>query len=408
MPSPLLLLALAQVTAPAPSAAPAPAAPSPAAVPTAAPAAAEAPAATLHVQASTANVRAQPSASAALVGTPRIGTACASLGAADGGWARVDCGGVQGWVKAELLAPERPDAARLLASARDAALPVKERLQAATRLLALGGPEADALAPEVHALFVQHDVATLRESRGTRRFKARAVKLTACPPPEKAARALAEAVLPDAHGYSRVALDGATGDFLAVGAVHGGELRVVGGTARLEPARCPVTVEMDYRGKVDRSLEVALLGQEVPPPEERPARTPDQEALAKVAGHWVAVVENTTGRGGAYLRACETPRSFSVYDGGFRLGRLSVDAGPDSNEHALQGASDLGDDTVRLSYRRLDGREASVTLEYPAFREGRQTLGRFTTEDGRQLLFMGSDAGYRLREDRSCPSHEEG
>ncbi len=351
----------------------------------------------LYVQASTVNVREQPAPSGTLVGKPRIGTACTRLSTRED-WTEVDCAGVRGWVKSEFLAARRPDPAPLLATFQDEALPLKERLTAASRLLALGGPEAASITSRVKDVFVRNDLANLREARGTKRFKTKPVKLKCTPATASAqevAKALGAALFEESKGWHHVEYDAGTGDFLGIAAVPDGELRVAGGSVQPAAPKCSAAVEMDYRARVDPSLEGALLGPKVPPPEERPARTPAHKLVAKVVGEYRRVdrIRNQ------YLRTCPMPQGVHISQHGFDPGTLLFDEIMDSSSYKILGAEQLEDGAVVLTYKGFDGSERSLSLEYPAFQDEGYTFGYVGMDGPEKGLVMRSNAAQRLAED---------
>ncbi|QRK07482.1 hypothetical protein JQX13_47025 [Archangium violaceum] len=355
----------------------------------------------LYVQASTVNVREKPAPSGTLVGTPRIGTMCTRVSTQED-WTEVDCAGVRGWVKSEFLAARRPDPAPLLATFQDEALPLKERLTAANRLLALGGPEARSITSRVKDVFVRNDLANLREVRGTKRFKTKPVKLQCTPAnasAQEVGKALGAALFEESKGWHHVEYDAGTGDFLGIAAVPGGELRVAGGRVKPAAPKCSAVVEMDYRARVDASLEVALLGQEVPPPEKRPARTPEHKLVAKLVGEYRRVDRVRS----QYMRTCPMPRGVHISQQGFELGNIYLDQIMDGTDHKILGAEELADGTIVLTYKGFDGSERHLSMKYPALQDEGYTFGYAGIEGSEKELVMRSRAAQRLPEDEeSC------
>jgi len=76
----------------------------------------------------------------------------------------------------------------------------------------------------------------------------------------------------ESKGWHYVEYDAGTGDFLGITAVPGGELRVAGGSVQPAAPKCSAAVGMDYAPGLTPRWKWPFLGQEVPPPEKRPAR----------------------------------------------------------------------------------------------------------------------------------------
>src|SRR5262245_52252129 len=95
---------------------------------------------TVYTQASSLNLRAEPNAKAKLVAEIRIGTGC-TVAETTGDWVKLKCPTATGYAKAEMVDKQPPNYDQLRKVSRDGSKPMKDRVNAAQRLLALSPGE---------------------------------------------------------------------------------------------------------------------------------------------------------------------------------------------------------------------------------------------------------------------------
>lgn len=274
------------------------------------------PAAALYVTGSSVNLRAAPSPTAERVAQLPIATECHVAEQTPEGWARVRCGALAGWTRAELLSATRPTLEPLLARARDRALSSKERLAAAVRAVALapGNAEADALLRETFfATEWKHLEASLAKGSRAQQFATSCgtgVKDAA----ECAARALGHA---DQATWHRIEVDRERSRFVSVVLTNRASERLLVrlGTYSGEPRRLTLSVvsTLDYPvdtlagplGRTATPWERQLAEVGGPSADEPRPKLSDAAAaaLASVEGSWHFL---NRGKKGAYLQKwCE-------------------------------------------------------------------------------------------------------
>ena len=207
------------------------------------------PAATLFVHATSANVRADAKADAAVLAAIPIATACTALAppAADVAWLHVHCADVDGYVSAKLVEPTPPSADAERARANDASLPPHDREQAALRTALLTKAPADAAL--ARARFFASSIADLRA--------ARAAKKTSPQPPQDMP---CDAVRPCLEQFVSRKMDLDGDDFAAASVDEFGRVTVQMGHATLNAPAHRVTwvVEAESAYDADAGLYFAL------------------------------------------------------------------------------------------------------------------------------------------------------
>jgi hypothetical protein len=350
------------------------------------------PAAALYVTGSSVNLRAAPSPTAERVAQLPIATECHVAEQTPEGWARVRCGALAGWTRAELLSATRPTLEPLLARARDRALSSKERLEAALRAVALapGNAEADALLRETFfATEWKHLEASLAKGSRAQHFATSCgtgVKDAA----ECAARALGHA---DQATWQRIEVDREKSRFVSVVLTNWASavLLVRLGTYSGEPSRLTLSVvsSLEYpvdplAGPLERTAtpwerQLAVVGG--PSADEPKPKLSDAAAaaLASVEGSWLFL---NRGKKGAYVQKwCEGG------DPGVAIRRIEDGTAELWTEDRVDGHR----------YQVLDARQrrdGSVTVELEHGREVTIVLGK---GEGRVMSLRG-DLSYSYME----------
>jgi hypothetical protein len=97
---------------------------------------------TLFVQSSGMNLRAKPKATATIRMMVPIGSACSVLSTTPDGWAELKCPQAKGFGKLDLLGPQAPDHAQLLAQGKEAGRPLPDALNLLQRAVTLKPDDA--------------------------------------------------------------------------------------------------------------------------------------------------------------------------------------------------------------------------------------------------------------------------
>jgi hypothetical protein len=332
---------------------------------------------TLYLQASDVNLRARASTRAKVVGKISIGAECALLGERKG-WAELRCGAIQGYTLRKFLGDTPPDFDELLSRATEVEAAPKDRLQAASRAVALR-PTDERARGALRDAFMLAELGLLRKLRDkghthdVKDIKCDVAALPACVDAHVAKRFAVEWVRTFHAGREFVTVVG-QGETLRVarGSLKGGH--VVVEAAGFYAAGSGLGAALAEGARRGAGKEPALDKESV-------------KALEALAGRtWVPVA----GTADAPRRVIECGYSsgsyayeLEVHDGLVATGAGTLDMIQDSNLLTVSRARKTGKRKVELTWRGIFGEgEEDAVLRLPA---GPGKAARWTVGGGSGL-----------------------
>lgn len=198
------------------------------------------------------NLTQEPQRSAIVANLP-IGTQCELLQKVDSYWLRVRCKGLEGYVPAEGLGPEKPDVEKLLKTAKKPGLDARERLDFAARAVTLSAGHSRARAA-LKKYYLDYQFDRLPDASGGAYAAERRVE---CSSPSRSNDCLADALFPRRLFASRT-IERRGSLFIGVGA-RGSFLYVVRGTSRSGSTGTASGISFVVRSQDFEDLDVRLI-----------------------------------------------------------------------------------------------------------------------------------------------------